>query len=170
MTRPTLYLLIGYPGAGKTTVSKIVAEATGATHLWADLERHKLFPSPTHSKEESYELYEKLNAMASNLLANGKSVVFDTNFNYLNDREKLRDIAKKNNAKTITIWVKTPKNLAKDRAVEAHESRNLYDINMSLERFNSIVSKLEPPTNDEAAIVLDGTNLTKKDIYTSLGL
>jgi predicted kinase len=167
---PKLYLLIGYPGAGKTTVSKVLAKATGAKHLWADFERHKLFHSPTHSEDESNELYEKLNASADYLLGRGKSVVFDTNFNFYKDRQKLRSIALKNNAEAIVIWVKTPENVAKERAVKAHSSRNLYDMNMSEEQFNSIVSKLEEPKENEDYIELDDTNLSKQAIIAKLHL
>ena len=59
--KPTLYLLIGYPGAGKTTVAGIISEQKGAVHLMADAERHKRFPNPTHSAEESLQLYDELN-------------------------------------------------------------------------------------------------------------
>jgi len=93
MAKPKLYLLIGYPGAGKTTISKLIASTTGATHLWADVERHKLFGKPTHSQAESLKLYDYLNQEAEKLLAAGHSVVFDTNFNFHDDRQKLREIA-----------------------------------------------------------------------------
>lgn len=124
MNRPTLYLMIGFPGAGKTTVARKLAKATGAKHIWADVERHKLFSNPTHSKEESDELYNKLNAATEYLLKAGKSVIFDTNFNYRNDRLLLRGIAKKNGAETIVLWVTTPLDIAKKHAVGTHEQRN----------------------------------------------
>ena len=170
MAKPTLYLLVGYPGASKTTVSKIIASATGATHLWADVERHKLFGEATHSHAESLKLYDYLNDEAAKLLAAGHSVVFDTNFNFRSDRDKLRGIAKKNGAGALVIWIQLPKEEAKRRAVNKIDSRNGYQVAMTPEQFDAITAKLEPPTEDENAIKLDGMKLDKEAVVRLLGL
>lgn len=170
MTKPILYLFIGCPGAGKTFIAQIISAKTGATHLWADAERHKLFDNPSHTLKESTELYDKLNASAAYLLANGKSVVFDTNFNFLADRRKLREIAAEQGATTTVIWVTTPVELAKKRAVHADTTRNGYDSNMTEEQFDTIVQKLEPPTKDEHFIKIDGTKLDDETVTRLLSL
>src|ERR1700740_2189499 len=108
MNKPRLYLFVGYSGAGKTTIAQALEEMTGAIHLWADSERHKLFAEPTHSHDESTELYKRLNEQAEELLKAGKSVIFDTNFNFHKDREHLQQIAKRVGAEAIIIWVTTP--------------------------------------------------------------
>lgn len=160
-----LYLLIGYPGAGKSTVGRIISERTGAVHLVADYERHKMFPDPQHTEDESLELYNALNSKTEQLLADGKSVVFDTNFNFKHDRDNLREIASRYGAETLVIWVQIDKKLAKQRAVGSHETRNGYMTVMSEERFNKIVSKLEPPF-DEKYIKIDGTNIDADELMS----
>lgn len=166
--KPTLYLMIGYPGAGKTTVANIIAEQTGAVHLMADAERHKLFPNPTHSPEESIKLYDDLNERTWQLLKHGKSVVFDTNFNFHADRLKLRKLAENAGADTEIIWVTVDVNEAKKRAVHTEYKRNGYSASMTEEHFNEIVSKLEPPAEDEKVIKIDGTNLDREDLIKLL--
>lgn len=159
MAKPTLYLFIGYPGAGKTTVAKLIVDRTGAVHLWADAERHKMFGEPTHSKEESIELYNYLNHRAGELLASGEDVVFDTNFNYLADRDKLREIAAQNGGQTQVIWLTTPPEIARERSVCVPGTRNGYTVGMSEEQFNNIVEKLEAPEKNEKVIKIDGAKL-----------
>lgn len=169
--KPTLYLLIGYPGSGKTTVSKLIEEHTGAVHLWADHIRNEMFPNPTHSKEESLQLYAHINKVAQQTLHEGISVIFDTNFNYLKDRQYMRQIATREGAQTVTIWITTPKEVAKKRAVNI-DPDSLHRVfgSMPEEAFEGISSKLEPPTEDEKVIKIDGTDLDEQAALRQLGL
>jgi predicted kinase len=169
MGRPTLYLMIGYPGAGKTTVARIIHDATGAVHLWSDIERHKLFGRPTHSHEESRKLYDELNARTEALLAEGKSVIFDTSFNFLEDRRKLQAIAGKHGAETMAVWVDIPEPKARHRAVDRGVKRNGYHTRMTDEEFDRVTAKLEPPAKDEKFIKIDGMKLDKQTVLAILG-
>ncbi len=156
-----LFLMLGFPGAGKTTVSKMIEELTGAVHLWADHERRKRFGEPTHSHEENLKLYAELNTVTDGLLAEGKNVIFDTNFNFYRDRENLRKIAAKHGTHTILIWVRTPKELARERATkDAHKQHTRVLGNMPLEHFERISGNLEPPREGEHVIEFDGTHVT----------
>ncbi len=170
MDKPVLYLMVGYPGAGKTTVSKIIHELTGATHLWADHERRTRYDHPTHSHQENIELYEDLNAVTEDLLATGKSVIFDTNFNFYKDRQKLREIAAKHGAQTKLIWVRTPKDLARQRATHGlgQDTRVLGD--MPAEQFERISSNMQPPGADEKAIEIQGTEVSPEYIKQTIGI
>jgi predicted kinase len=170
MARPKLYLFIGAPGAGKTSVATLIAERAGAVHLWADAERHKMFGEPTHSHEESVQLYEYLNHKTAELLAQGESVVFDTNFNFYDDRQKLREIANQRGADTVLIWLTTPNEIARKRSVHAPELRNGYMVGMTNEQFDDIVSKLEPPAKNEKIIKIDGAKLDPEAAVRLLGL
>jgi predicted kinase len=164
MSKPRLYLMVGYPGAGKTTVSRLITERTGAVHLWADVERHKLFDTPDHSQTESRQLYDRLNRQAGDLLDSGKSVVFDTSFNRYHDRKLLRQISEKHNADTLIVWVATLKRIARDRAVHANIIRNGYGFTMTNDQFNTIASKLEQPRPDEKTIKIDGAELDADEL------
>lgn len=167
----TLYILLGYPGAGKTTASKIIHELTGAVHLWADHERRSRFETPTHSHEEHIELYDALNAQALQLLGEGTSVIYDTNFSFRKDRLHMQDIASKTGSDIVLLWIDTPRDVAKNRATKhAHTQATRVLGDMSEKDFERISGNMEPPQQDEPYIELDGTRLTKDYIAQKLGL
>lgn len=171
MTKQRLYLFVGYPGAGKTTIAQLIHEATGAVHLWADHERHHLFSEVTHSKDESQELYTRLNGQTEALLAEGKSVIFDTNFNFRADRDHLRHIADKYDVETVVIWVNTPRELANKRAVEDSHGRDTRIWgNMPSETFERLADNLQTPDDNENFITVDGTNIDPEAVTRQLGI
>jgi len=168
MKKPTLYLMLGYPGAGKTTAAKIISELTGAVHLWADKIRNERYPNPTHSHAENLELYEYLNALTAEFLASGQSVIFDTGFNFYKDRQLLRSIAAKHHASTCVLWLQTNNSTSRSRATQA--GRNSYPNAMSLAQFERLSNCLEPPRPDEHAINLDGTKISRQYVKVTLNL
>lgn len=170
MNKPQLYLLVGYPGSGKTTVARIIHETNGAEHIWTDWERQSMFRQPTHSKDESTKLYDYLNSITAQLLDDGKNVIFDTSFNFLKDRQHLRKIADQQGADTTVIWVTTSKKLSKQRALHGGNTRNNYDQPMTDEQFERIAGHLQAPRKDEKVIKIDGTDIDKRDLIKLLGL
>jgi predicted kinase len=157
--------MLGYPGAGKTTVSRLICDLTDAVHIWSDHERRAMFNQPTHSKAESDKLYAYLNRRTKELLSDGRSVVFDTSFNHLKDREHLRRIADDAQAKTILVWVNTPLDLARARAVhDSHALDNHYPEAMSEAEFERIARHLEPPQADESFYAIDGEKISREAV------
>lgn len=175
MSNPTLYLMLGLPGAGKTTASKIIHELTGAEHLWADHERRELYGVPTYSHQENMDLYEQLNRETEQLLKNGKSVIYDTNFGFYKDRQLMRRIAEEQHAVVKLVWVVAPADLSRQRATDStvrQPTRVLGDDNgnMPLQKFEHIRASFEAPTEQESYIQLDGTQITKDYVAQQLGL
>lgn len=162
--------MMGFPGSGKTTTAKIIHNLTGAEHIWADQVRRERF-GETYRPEDSRALYEQLNHHTAELLHSGKSVVFDTNFNFKKDRDFLRDVAAMANADTKLIWLRTNVSIAKERATgQLQAIRNGYNANMEDSTFNRIAEHLEMPSGDEHTIVLDGTKITPEYVKQMLGL
>lgn len=170
MTSQALYLMLGFPGAGKTTAAREIAKLTGAKHIWADHERRQRFSQPTYTHQENIELYTWLNQKAEEFLKDGNSVVYDTNFNFFSDREKLRMLAEKHNTKTVVVWVITDKPTAQKRAVHDTPKDTRVLGNMPLEHWQRISDNLEQPRPSERVVKLDGTKITPGYVAEQLDL
>ena len=183
MHKPTLFLMLGFPGAGKTTAAKIIHDLTGATHIWEDKVRLEKFPhlaivangDSSFPKEQNDELHSYLNTMTSTLLAQGNSVIYDTSFNRREDRERMYRIAAANRAEVKLIWVKTDKAIARQRATQdaaKQETRVLATAlgDMDEATFERLSNKLEPPQADEYPIKIDGMHITPTVIMDTLNL
>lgn len=160
---------MGYPGSGKTTTAIAIKNVTGAVHLWADKIRRERYGRPSYRHSENLALYDHINKLAAELLAAGNSVVFDTNFNFYDDREKLRQIANEHGAETVVVWVQTSKTMAKERATkDSHlqDTRTLGD--MEEEDFQRISNKLEEPQENEIVITVDGTMVSDEFVAERL--
>jgi predicted kinase len=165
----TLYMMMGYPGAGKSTTAAIIADLTGAVHLHSDQLRLELFPNPAFTQEEHAELYRVLDEKTAALLKEGKSVIYDANLNRYQHRQEKYDICEATGAKSILLWVKTPQAIAKDRAT--HFSRAVFvpQHETPAAMFDRIANIIEEPGTDEPYIEVDGTKVTKEYILSLLG-
>lgn len=157
--------MLGYPGSGKTTTAKVIHKLTGAVHLWADDIRREKFGEPSYTHEENLALYEYLNGVTAQVLGSGRSVIFDTNFNFYKDREHLRKIADEAGAQAVVVWVTTSKEVARERAThDAHMQDTRVLGNMPEATFDRMSKNLEEPRPDELVIEVDGTKVTEEYI------
>lgn len=168
--QPTLYLMLGYPGAGKTTIAKIIAEQTEAILLSSDAVRLQLFPEPQFTQEEHNQLYAALDQKTIDLLESGYSVIYDANLNRYQHRQEKYDICNETNAIPMLVWVRTSKDVARERAV--HDSRShLVPQNETPEAmFDRIADIIEEPRPDEPTIQIIGEGVTPEIIKQKLDL
>jgi predicted kinase len=168
MTQATLYLLCGYPGAGKTTAAKLIEKLTGATRLSSDEVRLQLFPKPTFNHQEHAALYGYLDTTCYDLLKQQKSVIYDANLNRLTHRQEKYAMAQELGVNTVLIWVKTPKELAKSRAIQNERAHLIPSGETANQMFERVAGAIEPPTPDESAIIVEGTTITQQQVKDAL--
>lgn len=153
--------MMGLPGAGKTTVAKVIEEMAGAIRLTSDEARVMIWDSPEFTEGEHQQLYEYLDDQTMHLLKAGKSVIYDANLNRLEHRQEKYQLAQKLGVEVKLVWVRTPLGVAKNRRIEDVHHHHLVTKNEDPESmFERIASVIEEPQADEPCIELDGTKIT----------
>lgn len=168
--QPTLYLMMGYPGAGKTTIAGIIAELTGAVLLSSDAVRMELFPEPTFSQTEHDQLYTALDNKTLELLQTGQSVIYDANLNRRQHRQEKYDICTKTDAKPVLVWVRTAKDVSKERAVHDSRSHLVPQDETAEAMFDRIAHIIEEPHADEPVVQIIGEDVTPEIVKAKLNI
>lgn len=164
MQKPTLFMMFGYPGAGKTTTAKIVQEITGAEHLSSDELRLKLFPHPTYTQEEHDAVYAELDKRAEQALKQGKNVIYDANLNRYKHRLEKYEMCDRTKTRPLLLWVQAPRELARERAVLRGHHHLIPKDETFESMFDRVTSSIEEPQEDEPLYTIDGANLSKNSI------
>jgi predicted kinase len=161
MSQPILYMMFGYPGAGKTTTAKAIHELTGAERLSSDDIRIELFPHPTYSQEEHDTLYDVLNKKTETLLKAGKNVIYDANLNRYKHRLEKYELCERAGARPVLLWLQTPREVARNRAVMRGHHHLVPKDETFESMFDRVTSVIEEPREDEPAYKIEGANLDR---------
>lgn len=161
MSQPTLFMMFGYPGAGKTTNARAIHELTGAEHLSSDEIRLKLFPHPTYTEKEHQTVYAALDKHTAILLKAGKSVIYDANLNRYKHRLEKYEMCERTGARPVLLWLQTSRELARKRAVMRGHQHLVPKDETFESMFDRVAGLIEEPREDEPVYKIDGTNLDK---------
>jgi predicted kinase len=104
VSTPTLVVVCGLPGAGKTTVAEEIAGRLDASLLRTDVVRTDLFPEPDYTDEEAAAVYAELFDRAAAALADG-DVVLDATFRTEAFRDGARAVAEDAGAEFTLVSV-----------------------------------------------------------------
>lgn len=158
LTKPTLFMLYGFPGAGKTYLAKNLRESIQAAHVNADKIRYQLFEEPRYDRAENEIVDQLMEYMTEEFLDAGVSVVFDTNAIKKNQRRILRDIARKKKAEPILVWLQIDPESAFARVSQRDRRKAEDKVARPMDKplFDSATSRMQNPGHDEDYIVLSG--------------
>lgn len=113
---PTLYVLTGLPGSGKSTHATALVEATGAAHVAMDdaVLAHGL---SLVDYEARFALQPEVEASIPALLRDGRSVVAEFGSWAREERERLRHLADGTGARVELHWVDAPVAVCMERVL-----------------------------------------------------
>jgi hypothetical protein len=131
--RPTLTIMHGFSGAGKTVVSGRLAERAGAVRLRSDIERKRAFGrhplshervdvgAGLYSGEATRQTYRRLHELARTVLLTGYPVIVDAAFLSRWQRDLLKALAREHGVPFHIVSVSADERTLRQRVVQRQE-------------------------------------------------
>lgn len=144
----TLFILVGLPFSGKSTLLKYISEYTNIIPLSFDILWKEREKNPEEKEKLSFEYLTKvIDKKIGKLLDEGHSVIYDSLNDTVDQRERLLNLAKVNNSSCRIIYLDTPFEIIKQRRLENTKTmeRHLVDD----ENFNKSIKKFIIPSENE---------------------
>lgn len=162
MSKRYLFLMLGFPGSGKSYVADWLAPHMKAVHLRGDEMRLRMFNEnhpELHTWKYQRQVVGAMQYAVGQVLEAGYPVIYDSNHNSVKSRLSMEEIARKSGAIPVIVWVKAPLAVAKERvlarAAKAPKG-GIHEI-FGIDFVDRMANNLQPPTENEIAIELDGT-------------
>jgi predicted kinase len=125
--QPTVIVVSGLPGTGKSYFCRRLAERLPFIILESDALRKQLFPDPTYSAEESAYLFRAIHYLIEDLLKKGMPIILDATNLEERNRERIYSIAERLNARLIIVRVEAPPELVQQRLKKRLAGKNPRD-------------------------------------------
>lgn len=163
--KPILIYFLGFPGSGKSYVSRSISNTLKIAHLNSDRIRSELFQNPRYDNQENAIVGHMMNYMTEEFLNAGVSVAYDVNANRLVQRRRLRELAKKSKAESLMVWLQIDPESAFYRTQnrDRRTSDDRYSRTHTQETFNQQLTSMQNP-QAENYLVISGKHsfLTQK--------
>jgi predicted kinase len=146
---PTLYILCGLPFSGKSTLARQIAGATDSV-----LVSYDTLWQETHRETDISLSFDELCTLAEDQLAQalkqGSSAVYDTLNNSKGWRDRLRQIAVHQGARSVILYLNTPLAIIEERRTRNQVTGERHSVGS--ETLWEEIAKFEIPDPSEAAI------------------
>jgi predicted kinase len=155
LAKPVIICLYGFPGAGKSYVSRNLASVLQLAHVNAERIRAELFDSPHYDAQENAIVNHLMDYMTEEFLNSGVSVVYDTNAMRVAQRRRLRELARKHKADYMLIWLQIDQDSAFFRAQNRDRRTNddKYSLPASQEFFQSQLNGMQNPQGEDYLVI-----------------
>jgi predicted kinase len=134
--QPALVMLVGLPGAGKSTLARKLAHRLPAVIVESDRVRRRLFTPPTYTAEESQRVHRVCHILIGGYLRHYYHVVYDATNLYEHHRGLVYSLASRSGARLIVVEVTASDEVIRERlaprsredpAIRAQEDRSEAD-------------------------------------------
>lgn len=162
---PTLVLMHGLSGSGKTWLSSDLVSAIPAVRIRSDIERKRLFGLHEHadsgsgvatgiySEAANHKLYCLIHSLAETVLRAGHDVILDASYLKWSERENARDIATECGAGIVIVHTHAPVNILRDRIQSrAENGAEASEANLTVLEYQLENIELLTPHEQRAAV------------------
>lgn len=152
LNKPHLIVMVGIPGAGKSSFAKSFAASFKAPLISHDYILQEIFDSPERTKKEEIITAGVAEYMLDETLKTGQTIVYDGLSNTRVSRAEIVKKAKNAGYKTLLIWVQTDQATARKRLIAESKKRSV----INPEQFDTYVNKFSAPQQNENVVVISG--------------
>ncbi len=124
---PTLLIMVGPPGTGKSHLVRLLVERVPVRVIETDDIRHRLNPQPTYTAEENRKVFGIAHRRIDQLLRRGENVIFDATNIREHPRRTLYKIAERDGARLLIVRTVAPDEVVEDRLRRRVERLNPED-------------------------------------------
>jgi predicted kinase len=154
--KPTVYLMLGLPGSGKTTLSKKLHQKLNIPRLSLDEEYSKLggdLASPKWNKEIEAKANEIIKSRMKEVVGRGESVILDFCPWRKEERERYREYIKSIGAVDYVYYLNVPIKELKQR-LEVRNSNPSNDTHVvTPDMLDAFTARFDPPHEENFELV-----------------
>ncbi len=151
---PTLYMLCGLPGSGKSVRAQELEAAGEGILLNADSWVRHLYPEDAEAAardERKFLVHEVQWELVERLLAGGISVILDWGLWSREERDHYRQRARELGASVRTLFLDEPIETLHERVAQRNDNLPPGTFHISSEELDEWAAVFEPPTHEELA-------------------
>lgn len=154
--KPTVYVLCGFIGAGKTTFARKLEETTGAVRITKDEWLIRLIGNdPTIDGYEDYDhrICELLRDVAFQLAEKGIDVIIDEGVWEREQRDELRRRIEQVGAQAVLYFLDTPIETIRERVARRNVNPTKDSFKISGDLLDGYLKYWQPPGEDEEYVL-----------------
>jgi len=154
--KPTVYVLCGFIGAGKTTFARKLEERTGAVRITKDEWLIRLIgndPTIDGYADLDSKVCEFSRDLAFQLVEKGIDVIIDEGFWEKEQRVALRRRIESMGAAEVLYYLDTPIETIRERVARRNTSLTRDSFRISREMLDNYLTYWQPPTEDEGYLL-----------------
>ncbi len=155
-SKPIVYLICGFIGAGKTTFAKKLEEKTGAVRITKDEWSIRLIgndPTIDGYEEWDHKICGLSRDVAFQIAEKGIDVIIDEGFWAKAQRDEMRRRTDAIGAKAVMYYVETPIETIRERVVGRNNNLTKDSFNIGREMLEGYLTYWQPPSEDEDYIL-----------------